>query len=164
MSFQDQTAEYWIQKLGLWPHPGYETGYLNEVFRDTFQVAGWTGDQRNSATNIYFLHKPVESQLNDATILFRMKNNELLNFYCGHPLTLYIMEDAKANEFKTVVLGPNPEEKQCFFYAIPRNTWFVRRLETSKPNAFTLIGCTVVPGYDDNDIETKTWGEIKSSN
>ena len=53
------TAEYWIRTLNLWPHPGLETGYLNEVFRDDFKVLGYTGkEERNAGTNIYFLHKP----------------------------------------------------------------------------------------------------------
>ena len=51
-------AEYWIEKLKLWPHPGLETGFLDEVYRDSHQVTNTTGKDRNAATNIYFLHKP----------------------------------------------------------------------------------------------------------
>jgi predicted cupin superfamily sugar epimerase len=36
----------------------------------------------------------------------------------------------------------------------------VRRLETEDAAGFALLGCTVAPGYDDEDIETKTYGEI----
>jgi predicted cupin superfamily sugar epimerase len=39
----------------------------------------------------------------------------------------------------------------------------VRRLESEDDRAFALIGCTVVPGYDDADIETKTYGQIIDS-
>eukprot|EP00095_Tigriopus_kingsejongensis_P000205 maker-scaffold41_size498431-snap-gene-3.27 protein:Tk00205 transcript:maker-scaffold41_size498431-snap-gene-3.27-mRNA-1 annotation:"hypothetical protein L798_01404" len=159
MSFAHQTADYWIEKLGLIPHPGHETGYLNEVYRDTFQVLGSQGDKRSSATNIYFLHKPADKPLDDHSILFRMVNNELLNFYTGHPLHLYMLKEDFT--FEKVVLGPNPDEKQHLFQVIPRNTWFVRRLETEDPQAFTLIGCTVSPGYHEDDIETKTLREVK---
>ncbi len=51
------TAEYWIDKLKLTPHPGLETGYLNEVFRDNFKVNSTEGKPRDCSTNIYFLHK-----------------------------------------------------------------------------------------------------------
>ena len=51
------TAEYWIEKLKLYPHPGLETGYLNEVFRDEHKVLSTQGKERNVSTNIYFLHK-----------------------------------------------------------------------------------------------------------
>ena len=56
----DDTAEYWIEKLRLTPHPGLETGYLIENFRDEHKVIAANGEERNGATNIYFLHKPGE--------------------------------------------------------------------------------------------------------
>ena len=52
------TAEYWIETLGLWPHPGLETGHLNEVYRDNHVVIGTSGKERSAGTNIYFLHRP----------------------------------------------------------------------------------------------------------
>ena len=66
MSVEDKnTAEYWIKTLKLWPHPGHETGYLNEVFRDDHKVVGTSGKERSAATNIYFLHRPTsESNVN----------------------------------------------------------------------------------------------------
>ncbi len=51
------TACYWIKTLGLFPHPGLETGFLTEVFRDEHQVQGPADDTRNAASNIYFLHR-----------------------------------------------------------------------------------------------------------
>ena len=56
------TAQYWIDTLKLYPHPGLETGYLNVVFEDEHKVKGarTTGkeEERNAASNIYFLHQP----------------------------------------------------------------------------------------------------------
>ena len=52
------TAEYWIEKLRLTPHPGHESGFLNENFRDEHKVIAANGKERSGATNIYFLHKP----------------------------------------------------------------------------------------------------------
>ena len=60
----EDTAEYWIEKLQLTPHPGLETGYLNENFRDDHKVIAANGKERSGATNIYFLHKPGEVTLN----------------------------------------------------------------------------------------------------
>ena len=60
----EDTAEYWIEKLHLTPHPGLETGYLNENFRDDHKVIAANGKERSGATNIYFLHKPGEVTLN----------------------------------------------------------------------------------------------------
>ena len=67
-----------------------------------------------------------------------------------------------------VILGPDPDAGQTYFTFIPPGRWFVRRLEAGdvtdrgeREALFSLIGCTVVPGYDDRDIETKTLGEIR---
>ena len=54
----EDTADYWIENLRLTPHPGLETGYLNENFRDEHKVIAANGKERSGATNIYFLHKP----------------------------------------------------------------------------------------------------------
>ena len=55
----------------------------------------------------------------------------------------------------------NAFQGQQYFYNIPRDTWFVRRMESENKDAFSLIGCTVAPGYDDEDIITKTFTEIE---
>ena len=78
------------------------------------------------------------------------------------------MPDPESSKYETVVLGPNPEKNQSFFHTIARNLWFTRRLEVSdeedkSEDIFALIGCTVVPGYHEEDIETKTFGELKAS-
>ncbi len=53
------------------------------------------------------------------------------------------------------MLGPDVSQGHRYFHCIPRNRWFVRRLESQDKDAYTLIGCTVVPGYHQDDIETK---------
>ena len=69
---------------------------------------------------------------------------------------------------ESIVLGPDPSLGQRYFHHIPGGRWFVRRLEPASvapgvdpEGAFALIGCSVVPGYDDRDIQTKTLTEIK---
>lgn len=89
-----------------------------------------------------------------------MRNSELLHFYRGHPLTVYHMPDPESSEMEKVVLGPDPGKGQRYFYHVPRDRWFVRRLESDNASDFALIGCSVVPGYSDEDIETMTYGEI----
>jgi len=60
-----------------------------------------------------------------------------------------------------VTLGPDLLAGQHYFHVIRRRQWFVRRLESPDPQAFTLIGCTVVPAYHPDDIETATLAEIQ---
>ena len=99
-----------------------------------------------------------------------MSNNEMLHFYRGHPVTVYVLPEERGGEEhpEKVVLGPHAHLGQRYFHVVPRGRWFVRRLEKSGDDggddddaAIALIGCTVVPGYDDRDIETKTIGEIR---
>ncbi len=66
------SAEYWIDKLKLTAHPGLETGYLREAFRDDLKVDSTEGKSRDACTNIYFLHKKGE--------------NQRYYFYCAPPL------------------------------------------------------------------------------
>ena len=158
---KEDTAQYWIDTLNLFPHPGLETGFLNEVFRDPHLVKGTAGKPRNAGTNIYFLHKPAPA-FDDNTVFFRMKNSELLNFYRGSAIELLFMPDEKSPKIERLKLGPNAENGERYFHSLPRDRWFVRRLESDNPDDFALIGCTVMPGYDPEDIETKTYGEIKA--
>jgi predicted cupin superfamily sugar epimerase len=57
MDSNKSCSDYWIKKLDLVPHPGLETGFLREVYRDSHGVVGTAGANRSAATNIYFLHK-----------------------------------------------------------------------------------------------------------
>lgn len=58
---KEDTAEGWIRSLGLRPHPGLETGFLSqEIFVDPLVVRGVHGQDRNAASNVYFLHRPGE--------------------------------------------------------------------------------------------------------
>ena len=90
-----------------------------------------------------------------------MSNCELLNYYRGTaPLTIYVMPDPTSAETERRQLGPDFEAGERYFTAIPRGLWFVRRLETDDPAGYALIGCSLSSGYDNEDIETKTYGEI----
>ena len=90
-----------------------------------------------------------------------MTNCELLNYYRGTaPLAVYVMPDPASAETERRLLGPDFGAGERYFTAIPRGVWFVRRLETEDPEGYALIGCSLSSGYDDRDIETKTYGEI----
>ena len=98
----------------------------------------------------------------DSTVFFRMSNCELLNYYRGTgPLAVYVMPDPRSAETERRLMGPDFGAGERYFTAIPRGLWFVRRLETDDPAGYALIGCSLSSGYDDEDIETRTDGEIK---
>ncbi len=120
-------ADRLIQLLDLKPHP--EGGYFRETFRDG-------GQERNGAraysTAIYFLLKKGE-----ASRWHRVDAAEVWHFYRGAPLELKIGRD-------TYVLGANIDEAQAPQVVVPPGAWQAAR----SLGEYTLVGCTVAPGFD----------------
>jgi len=130
------TADEIVAMLGMQRHP--EGGWYVETFRD----AEGSGS-RGHSTAIYYLLKAGERsrwhRVRDAA--------ETWHFYAGGPLKLRISADGKAIE--TLTLGidlPNGERPQA---VVPANTW-----QAAEPlGAFTLVGCTVAPGFEFSSFE-----------
>lgn len=142
-----QSAEYWVNRLALQPHP--EGGFYRETYRssETIPSNGLPSrfeGQRNFSTAIYYL---LRAQ--DRSIFHRIKSDELWHFYAGDALAVYAIIDGNLTTFR---LGPNPEEGDTLQILIPANTWFGAKV--LNPGVFTLAGCTVSPGFDFADFET----------
>lgn len=117
-------ADRLIALLGLKPHP--EGGHFRETFRD----AGSEG--RAYSTAIYFLLKEGE-----ASRWHRVDAAEVWHFYRGAPLELMIGKDR-------YVLGADIDEAQVPQLVVPPGQWQMAR----SLGAFTLVGCTVAPGFE----------------
>ena len=141
-----KTAAYWIEKLGLVPHP--EGGYYRETHRSAETIPGnslperFTG-ARNFSTAIYFL---LRSQ--DRSLFHRIKSDELWHHYAGSSLSLYVLNDRGLTRHR---LGADPENGESFQVIVPAGSWFGAVVD-QKEN-FTLSGCTVAPGFDFSDFE-----------
>ncbi len=48
-------------------------------------------------------------------------------------------------------ISPNPDNGDVFQYCIPHNCWFAA--QPANIDSYTLIGCTVSPGFDFMDFE-----------
>ncbi len=115
-------ADRLIELLDLAPHP--EGGHFRETFRD--------GPGRGHSTAIYFLLKAGE-----ASRWHRVDAAEVWHFYRGAPLELRIGR-------RIHVLGPNVDEAQAPQIAVPPNAWQAAK----SLGDYTLVGCTVSPGFD----------------
>ena len=115
-----------IKKLNLISHP--EGGYFSESFRD----------ENNNVSLIYYL-----LQKNEWSHWHRLTKNETLHFYKGDPLTIYISKDGI--DYKLVILGENDK----FHYTVMAQNWFAMK----SSGHYSLIGCTVAPGFDYKDFE-----------
>lgn len=56
-----------------------------------------------------------------------------------------------AGELNTVVLGTDFRSGRYFQWVVPAGFWFAA--EPAPETEFSLVGCTVAPGFDFNDFE-----------
>ncbi|WP_458790720.1 cupin domain-containing protein [Yoonia sp. MH D7] len=123
------TADQIIAQLKLAPHP--EGGY----FRQT-----WVGDNdgRPTGTCIYFLlkgGKPSHWHHVDAV--------EIWHYYAGAPLILS-MSASDEGPATDHILGPDLTTDQKPQLIVPTGHWQAARTTGD----WTLVGCTVSPGFD----------------
>jgi len=141
------TADEWIEKLQLIEHP--EGGYYRETYRHPLLLrrahlpARYSGD-RCLLTMIYFLLRGDQF-----SALHRLQSVEGWHFYQGCPLMLYLLDSV--GQLQKVVMGPDAEAGQVLQVIVPAGTWFGAR--PVDPQSYTLIGCTVSPGFDFQDFE-----------
>jgi predicted cupin superfamily sugar epimerase len=126
-----------IAQLKLHPHP--EGGHFRETFRDCGPPpAGRDGNNgRAHSTAIYFLLKAGE-----VSRWHRVDAAEVWHFYRGAPLELRVG--------KTVhILGPEIEQGQQPQLIVPAGEWQAAR----SFGEYTLVGCTVAPGFEFSKFE-----------
>lgn len=128
-------ADEIIERLGLLPHP--EGGYYRETFRDPATVNG-----RACSTAIYFLLK--EGQVSH---WHRVDAVEMWHWYAGAPLRLEIAApdgDAVAHLLgNDLTSGEHPQA------IVPTGYW----QRAGSLGKWTLVGCTVVPGFQFEGFE-----------
>ena len=99
---------------------------------------------RTIAIAIYFL---IEK--NNFSALHKIKSDETWHFYYGDALE--VIEIDENGVLKYTAIGNNLLEGETFQYTVKANTWFGSRVKSG--GKFSLVGCTVAPGFDFNDFE-----------
>ena len=128
-------ADEIIRTLGLEPHP--EGGYYRETFRDVAPDGA-----RAHSTAIYFLLKSgVVSRWH------RVDAVELWHWYAGAPLLLSIVSADGARQ--EIRLGPDIRGGERPQAVVGRHAW--QQARSAGP--FTLVGCTVAPGFEFSGFE-----------
>lgn len=122
--------------LGLQPHP--EGGHFRETFRDADPAGG-----RAHSTAIYYLlaagERSAWHRVRDAA--------EVWHFHAGAPLRLSLAETLGSET--VVVLGANLAAGERPQAVVPPNWW--QAAESLGP--WTLVGCTVAPGFTFESFE-----------
>jgi len=73
------------------------------------------------------------------------------HFYAGDPLSVYcIKPDGRA---PILNLGPDARSGQWFQGVVPAGVWFGASAPTGGAYGFSLVGCTVAPGFEFDGFE-----------
>lgn len=136
-----------IEALGLMPHP--EGGWYREVYRSEDMLQAAQLPERYSqhhcfSTSIYYLLEKGQF-----STFHRLKSDETWHFYIGNPVEIFIIPPD--GSLMKVLLGNNISDGQSLQFTIRRNCWFAA-LPTGN-NPFSLVGCTVSPGFEFADFE-----------
>jgi predicted cupin superfamily sugar epimerase len=139
-------SAYWIEKLGLQPHP--EGGFFRQTYKSDLMIAGkalpgFTGE-RAASTAIYFL---LEGE--NFSAFHRLRSDEMWHFYAGSALTVHVI--APGGEYSVTLLGNDVEFGQVFQAIVMAGCWFASHVWDWK--GWALVGCTVAPGFEFEDFE-----------
>jgi len=128
----DSSAADIIARLGLQPHP--EGGHFRETFRDTRR----TEDGRSVSTAIYFLLAAGE-----VSHWHRVDAVEIWHWHAGAPLELRIAEH-DTGPIEAYALGPDVMAGEQPQRIVPHHAWQAAK----SLGDWTLVGCTVAPGFE----------------
>jgi len=123
-----------IKALNLDPHP--EGGYYRETFRDTAK------DGRAHSTAIFYLLKEGE-----ISRWHRVDAAEVWHWYAGAPLELSQSEGKGTVDAQ--ILGNNILAGEIPQIVVPAGVWQSARSRGD----WTLVGCTVAPGFEFSEFE-----------
>jgi predicted cupin superfamily sugar epimerase len=134
-TFLKMQAKAIIEKLDLAPHP--EGGWYRETWR-----ADAAPNERAAGTAIYFLlEKGQRSHWH------RVDSAEIWHYYAGASLRLDYSEDGKT--VRSITLGSDLLKGETPQAIMPPNGW----QSAESLGDWTLVGCTVSPGFEFKNFE-----------
>ena len=136
-----------VTLLGMRPHP--EGGHYAEVYHSSTPVHPHHRNvERPALTQIYFLLAAGEHSR-----WHRVLSDEVWHYYEGDALELLRFDDEGLHRLR---LGPVAQEQQPVA-VIPADSWQAAH----SLGAYTLVGCTVAPGFDLADFTLAVgWPEV----
>jgi hypothetical protein len=145
------SAEDWIEKLGLHPHP--EGGWFREAYRsheliDQDALPERFDGSRTFSTAIYFLLMAGE-----ISRLHIIRQDEVWHFYDGDPLRLHRI--TPEGEHTEHLVGRSGDARPIA--VAPAGDCFGAEVAG---NGYSLVGCTVAPGFDYADWQMPSRDEL----
>jgi len=148
--------DYWIKNLGLTEHP--EGGYYRETYRSAEEIGGASlphryRQARAFSTSIYYL---LEGD--NVSRLHRLKSDELWHFYAGSSLSIHVIDGN--GSYSRIRLGSDFDRGEVFQTVVAAGIWFGATVDD--PESYSLMGCTIAPGFDFDDYELASREELLS--
>src|SRR5512137_426819 len=141
MAMEGLAAAEVARLLDLGPHP--EGGFYRETFRDPEPAGG-----RAASTAIYYLLPAGQ-----VSAWHRVDAAEIWHWHAGAPLELTLFADGRHTVHRLGADLPGGERPQG---VVPAGVWQSAR----SLGAWTLVGCTVAPGFEFAHFQLAATGEI----
>ena len=167
-------AKYLIEKLNL--RKLYEEGgYYRETYRSEESILinsfdnpdhknklcclSEISDDDDGSTNLRPIFTLIYYLLDgdQFSAFHKVRFDEIWHFYKGSTVSLYLLTDSKKT--LSVRLGNNLDNNEHIHYVIKGNTWFAA--EINDKSSYSLIGCSVSPGFDFKDFEIGSKSGLK---
>ena len=150
-----KNATQWIKDLNLIPLPEeggwYRETYRSEEFISKNALPERFPSKRCYSTSIYYLLKSDEF-----SAFHRIKQDEVWHFYEGSNLTLHIID--QRGKYEAVIMGRDLDQNEYLQYTINKGDLFAATV--NQENRFSLVGCTVAPGFEFEDFEAPARSEL----
>jgi predicted cupin superfamily sugar epimerase len=146
--------EKWIETLRLATHP--EGGHYRETYRsdeilEKDALPGRFGGDRSFCTAIYFLLRS-----NEFSAFHRIKQDEVWHFYDGSSLIVHIIDEK--GEYSETKVGRDLSEGAFPQAVVKAGCFFAASVNDL--HSYSLVGCTVAPGFDFDDFEMPARNEL----
>jgi len=163
-------SEYVINKLNLIKLVE-EGGYYRETYRSNQHILINIHDGKNPQDIVYGSKTENESANirsiftliyylldgNQFSAFHKVKYDEIWHFYKGSSVSLYILTDG--DKLLNIQLGNDLNRNENIQYVIKGNTWFAA--ENNDKSSYSLIGCSVSPGFDFRDFKLGERSKLK---
>jgi hypothetical protein len=149
------TAQQIIARLGLKPLPG-EGGFFAPTWVSASPSVAEAS--RPAGTAIYFMITP-----DSFSAFHRLTTDEVWHFYAGSRVEH--VQLLPGGDVSVTRLGPDILAGDVPQLVVPAGTWQGARVlhdgaESKNPRLWSLLGCTMAPGWDEREWELGRQGEL----
>lgn len=136
-----------IDFYDLAPHP--EGGFFKETYRSSQSYETPYGKRAASTAIIFLITQDSISHFH------RLTSDEGWHFYEGAPLKLLQLN--RQGQLTEITIGRDVSKGQRLQHIVPAGDWFA----STSYGEYSLVGCTVSPGFDFQDFEMAKKANLK---